>query len=179
MKTTEEKITEKETGDAKEKIVGNTEGRIDKEDIYDYIEHIRNISKLADDEIESIIIDAIEEDEELLEILKKFLEKSEKISELVNDKIESIENETIGEDGDKAKKKEINDILKTFEDSDYAYPLADVIGSLEDIGYERPGTIIVGAIKDKILYIDDIDEDQTIYIALTEEGGSLWESRNR
>lgn len=173
----EEEITEKtEEKTTEENIVEKSEDIIDKEDIIDgYIEHIRNISKLANEEIESIIIDVIDEDKEFLEILRKFLEESEKISELVNDKIESNTNE---EEGDKTEKKEeIDDILEAFDDSDYAYPLEDLTKSLRDTGRENPGAIILGAINDKILYIDDIDEDETMYLALTPEGTSLWESR--
>jgi len=174
-KTEEKEIIEKteEKATEEKEIIEKTE---DQEDVIDgYIDHIRNTSKLANDEIGSIIIDIIEKDVEFLEILRKFLEDSEKMSELVNDKIESAEEE---EGGDKAEKKEkIDDILEAFDDSDYAYPLEDIMKSLRDTGRENPGTIILDAINDKILYVDDIDEDETMYLALTKEGASLWESR--
>jgi hypothetical protein len=160
----EEKITE---GTTEEKDVEEI-----KEDIVDnYIEHIRNISELSDTDMASVINQAIEEDEELLNIIRKFLEKSGRISELSND----IE----GEEEDTEKKEKINAILNVFDDSDYAYSLVDIIKSLNGAGYPIPGDVIVESLSDDILYVDDIDENETIYLALTKKGGSLWESLNK
>lgn len=196
--TTEEKTTEKTTEETteettekipEEKTIGEMviedkvveeQNKNDRENIiYNYIQHIRNISELNDDEIESVIDDAIEEDEELLDILRKFLEKRGKIRE----KVVAVEIETRDEDDDDRdedkKKEEIDDILDAFDDPDYAYPLEDIIQSLEESGHADPGTVVVCAINDNILYVDSIDEDEVVYIALTEKGDTLWEVRNR
>lgn len=170
-KTTEEKTIEEMI--IEEKAV---EEKMSKEDIiYNYIEHIRNISELTDDEIESVIDEAIEDDEELLDVLGKFLEKRQNIKE----KIVCIKIETREEDVDKDKKREeIDDLLEGFDDPDYAYPLDDIIESLKDSGHTDPGTIIVYALGENILCVDSIEDDETMYIALTKEGEALWELRD-
>lgn len=142
---TEEKINEKKEKTIEEMVIEEKPNKStieemvaeeDKQDIIEnYIEHIRKISELTDDEIESVMEEAIEEDEELLDNLRKFLEKREKIRE----KVASIAIET-REDEDRAKsekKEEIDDILEAFEDPDYAYPLEDIIKSLKESGYVR------------------------------------------
>jgi len=182
-KTIEEMVVEEKTTGEKtieemvveEKVV---EEEINKEDIIDnYIEHIRNMSELTDEEIESVIDNAIEEDGELLDVLAKFLEKRQNIRE----KILCVEIGTREkEDVDKDKmREEIDDILESFDDPDYAYPLEDIIESLKDSGYTDPGTVIVDALGENMLCVDSIEEDETMYIALTKEGETLWGLRNR
>ena len=170
---TEEKTrTEEKTNDETIKMAETS-----KEDIIDnYIDHIRNISELTDVEIALAIDDTIDEDEEFLDILEKFLSRGEKIDE----KIEFIkEDRDEKEDKDKdERREEIDDILDAFDDADYAYPLEEIIQSLRDSGYPDPGTTIVDAINDGILCMDSIDEDDVTYITLTKEGESLWKSHN-
>ena len=147
--------------------------KMNKEDIIDnYIEHIRNMSELTDDEIESVIDEAIEDDEELFDVLEKFLEKRHNIRE----KVVRIEIET-NEDKEE-KRKEIDGILEAFDDPDCAYPLEDIIESLKDSGYADPGIVIVDAIGENILCVDSIENDETMYLALTKEGETLWELHN-
>ena len=161
-KTTEEKMTE---------------NKMDKEEIIDnYIDHIRDVSELTDVEIALVIDDAIEEDEEFLDILEKLLSRREKLSEKI---IFIKEDRGEKEEKDKdEKREEIDDILEAFDDDDYAYPLEELIESLRDSGYADPGTVIVDAISDGILCVDSIDEDEVTYLALSKEGESLWESHN-
>lgn len=177
------KVEEKTIGEMVIESSVEEKEKMNKEDIIDsYIEHIRDMSELTDDDITSVIEDTIEEDQELLDILRKFLEKSENIIE----KIVSIEVETdekkieknIRDGMNAEKKEEIDDLLGAFDDLDYAYPLEDIIQTLQESEYTDPGTIITDAINDKLLYVDSIDEDNTVYIALTDEGDSLWELRN-
>ena len=174
-KTTEEKTTEEKTTEEKTTEEKTTEEKRE-ETIENYIDHIRNMSEITDEEMESVLDEVIEEDEELLDILAKLSSKIEKIS----DKIIVIiaEKEDGGREKEKDESHEIDDILEAFGDADCAYPLEDIIDSLKDSGYADPGTIIVDAITDGILCVDSIEEDETIYIALTKEGESLWESCN-
>ena len=110
---TEEKTrTEEKTNDETIKMAETS-----KEDIIDnYIDHIRNISELTDVEIALAIDDTIDEDEEFLDILEKFLSRGEKIDE----KIEFIkEDRDEKEDKDKdERREEIDDILDAFDDAD-------------------------------------------------------------
>lgn len=155
---------------------------IDREEIIEkYIEHVRNISELDDDEIESVINDAIEEDEEVLDVLQKFLVKREKIREKVvtldidtNAQEESEEDQCKDDDN----KEDIKDIIGIFEYIDDALLLEDIIQELKDLGYVSPGDVILDALRDELLYVDDIDDDGNIYLALAESGEKLWELKN-
>lgn len=82
-------------------------------------------------------------------------------------------------DDNETKNKERTDITKIFVAIDDALPLENVISDLIELGYSSPETIILDTIKDKILYIDNIeniDGDITVYVALTGPGEKLWES---
>ena len=167
-----------------EKTIGNIENKISEteekmgreEIIENYIDHIRNMSELTDEEMESVLDDVIEEDEELLDILEKLSSKIEKMSDKIILIIEDKEDEN-KEEKDK-KREEIDDVLEAFDDADYAYPLADIIDSLRDSGCADPATAVADAINDGILCVDSIEEDGTLYLALAKKGESLWELRN-
>ena len=81
-------------------------------------------------------------------------------------------------DFDLAFVKETIDIIKIFEDIEDYLPLYDIISKLKNIGYENAGVIIENAIKDRILCIENI-EDNDIYFALTDLGMNLWETCNK
>ena len=81
-------------------------------------------------------------------------------------------------DFDLAFVKETIDIIKVFEDIEDYLPLYDIISKLKNIGYENAGVIIENAIKDRILCIENI-EDNDIYFALTDLGMNLWETCNK
>ena len=81
-------------------------------------------------------------------------------------------------DFDLAFVKETIDIIKVFEDIEDYLPLYDIISKLKNIGYENAGVIIENAIKDRILCIENI-EDNDIYFALTDLGMNLWEICNK
>lgn len=61
-----------------------------------------------------------------------------------------------------------NDILTIFTDNDYAYGLEDVLNKMTEMGYTNPGVAILHAIQEEILYIDNIENDGTVYIATVE-----------
>lgn len=62
-----------------------------------------------------------------------------------------------------------NDIMKIFENPEYAYPLEDIMSELRELGHSNPGTIITCAIQDELLYVDNIEDDGTVYIALVDQ----------
>jgi hypothetical protein len=62
-----------------------------------------------------------------------------------------------------------SDIMKIFEDTEYAYPLEDVMGELKKLGYSNIGTIVTCAIQDELIYVDSIEDDGTVYIALVDQ----------
>jgi hypothetical protein len=150
----------------------NGEEKMGKEQIIEnYIDHIRNISELTDEEIESVINDAIEEDDEFLEVLGTFLNKRDKIREKL------VTLDVVKEDEERADEEEIEDLVSTFEDIDNAYPIEEIMERLKKTGYANPGQVIFDALED-MLYIDSIEDDGTIYFALTSTGEKLWESLN-
>ncbi len=169
---------------------------MDKEEVIEkYIEHIRNISELSDEEIESVVEDAIVEDEELLDILEQFLVKRENIKEKIveldvikeekeekdNEEQEEKEEKDNEEEEEKEEKdneeeeEEQVDLLNTFDEVGYAYPLDDILERLKITGYTNPSSVVTDAIDD-LLYVDSLDDDGTVYFALTEKGEKLWES---
>ena len=170
-----------------EKTIGTeekTEEKIDREDaIQNYIDHIRNMSEITDEEMESVLDDIIEEDEELLDILEKLSSKIEKLSDkiivILAEKEDEVKEKEEDEDKERdERREEIDNIIDAFDDADYAYPVEEIIESLRDSGYADPGKVIVDAISEGILCVDSIDEDEIMYFALTKEGESLWELRN-
>ena len=74
--------------------------------------------------------------------------------------------------------KETIDIIKLFGDIDDSLLLNDAISKLKNIEYEDAGIVIGNAIKDRILCVENI-EDNNIYFALTDLGKSIWETCNR
>lgn len=63
----------------------------------------------------------------------------------------------------------INDIRSIFSDHDCAYSLDDVIAELEELGYENPGVVITLALQDDVIYVDSVENNGAVYLALTEQ----------
>ena len=74
--------------------------------------------------------------------------------------------------------KETIDIIKLFEDIEDYILLYDMISKLKDLEYENAGVIIKDAIKNHMLCIENI-EDNNIYFALTDLGKNIWDTCNR
>lgn len=72
--------------------------------------------------------------------------------------------------------KERKDIVNLFEHINDAVLLSDLISTLKDSGYNNSGEMIKDAIENGILYIDEIEDENTIYIALTDKGEDIWEA---
>lgn len=64
---------------------------------------------------------------------------------------------------------DIDEIKTIFDNSEYAYPLEDVMGEFRNLGHNNPGMIITCAIQDELLYVDSIEDNGTVYLALVEE----------
>ncbi len=62
-----------------------------------------------------------------------------------------------------------DDIMKIFENTDCAYPLEDIISELKNLGHSSPGTLIVCAIQDNLIYVDSIEDDGTVYLAVVDQ----------
>lgn len=71
-------------------------------------------------------------------------------------------------------KEEREEVVRIFENIDFAYPLKDMIEELKNNGYSDAGKIIFNAMFYNILDISDIENDGTVYIALGMEGEDLW-----
>ncbi len=69
--------------------------------------------------------------------------------------------------------KETRDVVKIFDEIDDSLLLSNITNELKHLGYANTGTIIKNAIKNDILYVDDI-EDNDIYLTLTDLGEDLW-----
>lgn len=89
----------------------------------------------------------------------------------------SIEENTTAEDNAKIEENSnpeenhdiVDDIKKIFENYEYAYPLEDIIEEIKNLGYKNPGMIITNAIQDDLLYVDSIEDDGIVYLALIEQ----------
>lgn len=138
-----------------------------------YIGHIRKVSESDDEEIRSVIERLIENDPESLEALEKFLSKMDRIIPI------EVEAETIHEEEefDDKEHNEKGDIVNMFSNIDDAMPIEDIANELDDLGYQHPGEII-SRLMENILYIDDIEDDGSIYVALTRTGENLWKENN-
>ncbi len=88
------------------------------------------------------------------------------------EKSEEIEPEEISEEKSEEitnSEEIINDLMKIFDNSEYAYPLIDVMEELKNLGHSNPGAIITDALHDELLYTDSVEDDGTVYIALVDE----------
>lgn len=70
--------------------------------------------------------------------------------------------------------KERRDIINIFDDIDDALSLSDVMRVLKELGHDNAAELIIDAMRDDILYVDDIEDDGKIYIALAELGEDMW-----
>lgn len=138
-----------------------------------YIGHIRKVSESDDEEIRSVIERLIENDPESLEALEKFLSKMDRIMPIEID-VETRHEEDEFDDKEHTEKA---DIVNIFSNIDDAIPIEDIANELDELGYQHPGKIIGRAIGN-ILYIDDIEDDGSIYVALTSTGEELWKENN-
>ncbi len=62
-----------------------------------------------------------------------------------------------------------DDITKVFENPEYAYPLEDVLEEFKKLGYTDVGKTVLYAMQDDLLYVDNIEDDGTVYIAVVED----------
>jgi len=69
------------------------------------------------------------------------------------------------------------DIIDIFESPDDALPISDILEELKD-KHDDPGDIIKDAIDEELIYIDTIDKDGTVYLALTDAGEEIWNMIN-
>lgn len=72
--------------------------------------------------------------------------------------------------------KERKDIINIFDDIDDALPLLDIMHVLKELGHDNAAEIIIDAIRDNILYVDDLEDDGKVYIALAELGEEMWDN---
>lgn len=77
----------------------------------------------------------------------------------------SEENTNTGEISNDVK----DDIMKVFENTDCAYPLEDVMAELKELDHPSPGAIIVCAIQDNLIYVDSIEDNGTVYLAVVDK----------
>ncbi len=138
-----------------------------------YIGHIRKVSESDDEEIRPVIERLIENDPESLEILEKFLSKMDRIMPIEID----INTKHKEDEDDNKEHTENGDIVDMFFNINDAIPIEDIANELDELGYQHPGKIIGNAMEN-ILYIDDIEDDGSIYVALTSTGEELWREHN-
>lgn len=129
-----------------------------------YIRYMRIAARLSDDILIRAINGLVDEDPELLNKMESLAFKNEKISPVVT--------------GDKRECDQEGDIVEIFDDINEALPITDIEHELTESGYSEYSNaykVIYHAIRDDLLYIDDIESDGTIYLALTDKGEALWE----
>lgn len=70
--------------------------------------------------------------------------------------------------------KDTRDIIKIFDEMDDSLLLSNITNELKHLGRVNTGVLIINAIKNGILRVDDIEEDNDIYLTLTDLGEDLW-----
>lgn len=125
-----------------------------------YIRYMRIAARLSDNILIRAINGLVDEDPELLNKMESLAFKNEKISPVVTD--------------DKRECDQEGDIVDVFDDINEALPITDIERELTESGYSNAYKIIYHAIRDDLLYIDDIEHDGVIYLALTDAGEALW-----
>lgn len=68
-------------------------------------------------------------------------------------------------------------VVEMFERKGIALVLNDMIEILRD-KYIQPGRIIRDAIQENLLFVDAIEDDGTVYLALSDWGEELWEKQH-
>lgn len=135
---------------------------MEKEEIIDgYIRYMRIAARLSDDILGRAINQLIDENPELLEKMESLIFKRGDISPIEAD--------------DKTGSDREGDIVEVFSDVNEALPITDIEKELTESGYSNAYEVIYHAIRDDLLYIDDIEPDGIIYLALTDKGEALWE----
>ena len=70
-------------------------------------------------------------------------------------------------------------IVSLFEKSDITLDILYIIRRIERIGkYTVPQRIVRDALRDGLLYVDSIESDNTIMVALTDWGEQVWEKQH-
>lgn len=72
--------------------------------------------------------------------------------------------------------KERKALINIFDDIDDALPLSDIMRILKELGHDNAAEIIIDAIRENILYVDDLEDDGKIYIALADLGEEMWDN---
>lgn len=126
-----------------------------------YIRYMRIAARLSDELLTKAINELVDENPELLNKMEDLISKKENIYSMA-----SIDKK--GKDRDA-------DILNIFEDIEDSLSIKDIEQELVESGYSNAYEIIYHAIKGDLLYIDDIEPDGVIYLALTDRGEALWE----
>lgn len=66
-------------------------------------------------------------------------------------------------------------IVGIFSDIKEAWSVKQMIDILERVhGYENPGWMIRDAIQEGLLYVDNIDNNGVVFLALTDFGEETW-----
>lgn len=135
---------------------------MEREEIIDgYIKYMRIAARLNDEILRKVISVSVDEDPELLNQMENVISKKENIFP-----VSGIDKKGQDEEGD---------IVNIFKDINEASPMENIECDLTELGYSNAYEVIYHAIRDDLLYIDDIESDGTIYIALTDKGEALWE----
>lgn len=75
------------------------------------------------------------------------------------------------------KQKEI--IVSKFDKTNTTLELKFLIDELIKENYEKPNRVVRDALLEGLLYVDNIDNDIDIWLALTEWGRDVWDDRQR
>lgn len=129
--------------------------------IDDYIRYMRIAARLSDDVLRRAISEVVDEYPELLEKMEYIISKKKDISQV--------------ETEDKTEADQESDLVNIFDNINEALPIVDMENDLTQSGYTNSYEIIYNSIRDDIIYIDGIEPDGTIYLALTDKGEALWE----
>ena len=72
---------------------------------------------------------------------------------------------------------QIEAIAELFDDSEETIELSYLSKQLlDEYGYTKPNRLIRDALLDGLLYVDTIEDDDSVMLALTDWGESVWDS---
>lgn len=73
---------------------------------------------------------------------------------------------------------QIETIVLLFDEPDTTWDILYIIKQIEKKGYAKPQRVMRDALRDGLLYVDNIESDNTIMVALTEWGEHVWDELN-